>query len=49
MLSADEKKLYEKVADDIMELEFMKDILSMDYGMDRQEIKKAEAKVWMKF
>lgn len=48
MLSADEKKLYEKVADDVMELEILRDFLSEDYGMDREEIKRAEAKVWLK-
>ena len=48
MLSADEKKLYEKVADDIMELELLRDFLSEDYGMDREEIKRAEAKVWIR-
>lgn len=48
MLSADEKKLYEKVADDVMELEVLRDFLSEDYGMDREEIKRAEAKVWLK-
>ena len=46
MLSKDEKKLYEKVADDLMELELLRDFLSMDYGMDREEVKRAEAKVW---
>lgn len=48
MLSADEKKLYEKLADEIMELELLRDFLSMDYGMGREEIKRAEAKVWIK-
>ena len=48
MLSDEEKKLYEKVAEDIMELELMRDFLSSDYGMDREEIKRAEAKVWTK-
>ena len=46
MLSDEEKKLYEKVADDIMELDILRDFLSSDYGMDREEIKRAEAKVW---
>lgn len=48
MLSADVKKLYDKVADDIMELELLRDFLSEDYGMDREEIKRAEAKVWIR-
>lgn len=46
MLSDEEKKLYDKMADDIMELELLRDFLSLDYGMDREEIKRAEAKVW---
>lgn len=45
LLSDDEKKLYEKVVDDIMELELLRDFLLEDYGMDREEIKRAEAKV----
>ena len=46
MLSDEEKKLYDKIADDVMELELLRDFLSSDYGMDREEIKRAEAKVW---
>lgn len=46
MLSGEEETLYDKIADDIMELELLRDFLSTDYGMDREEIKRAEAKMW---
>lgn len=46
MLSDEGKKLYKKVADDLKALEFLRDVLWWDHGMDRDEIKRAEAKVW---
>lgn len=46
MLSDKGKKLYKKVADDLKALEFLRDVLWWDHEMDRDEIKRAEAKVW---
>ena len=46
MFSGEEEALYDKIADDIMELDLLRDFLSTDYGMGREEIKRVEAKVW---